>query len=63
MCDRRSHYTPEVVPARDMTELVSQLHAAFETDQVDVDHVKEIMSAYKSSPKDWARFAKFDEYR
>lgn len=63
MCDRRSHYNPEVTPASDLDELISQLHDEFETDEVDVDRVKQIMSAYRTNPKDWIKFAKFDDYR
>lgn len=43
--------------------LVEQLHKAFETDYVDIDHVQGIMAAYRSNPQDWKKYAKFDRYR
>jgi len=46
-----------------LQELIQELHHAFDGDVVDVDHVKELMSSYKSNPADWKKFAKFDRYR
>lgn len=47
----------------DLNELVQALHRVFESDRVNVDEVKQILSAYKSNPRDWKRFAKFDPFR
>lgn len=65
-CNRQSHCRAsqiEVPKPKDLTELCSHLHKAFATDRVDVDYVHALMSAYQSNPKDWGKFAKFDEYR
>ncbi|KAJ8687121.1 hypothetical protein QAD02_022919 [Eretmocerus hayati] len=44
-------------------ELIDKLHEAFETNDVDIDYVQELMASYKSNPQDWKKFAKFDRYR
>ncbi|XP_046459355.1 cysteine dioxygenase type 1-like [Daphnia pulex] len=46
-----------------LDELIAELHKAFESDSVDVDHVTQLMQSYKSNPADWGKFAKFDRYR
>jgi len=30
---------------------------------VNVEEVEELMKAYKSDPKDWKKYAKFDRYK
>ena len=42
--------------------LTGGIREAFSSDCVDVDHVKNLMAAYTSNEKDWARFAKFDPH-
>ena len=46
-----------------LDQLIDELHKAFETDVVDVDHVTSLMKSYKTNPADWKKFAKFDRYR
>ncbi|XP_032683381.1 cysteine dioxygenase type 1 [Odontomachus brunneus] len=46
-----------------LQELIDALHDAFKTDLVNIDHVQELMTSYKSNPADWKKFAKFDRYR
>lgn len=48
---------------RDLKHLTQQLHRVFESDHVNVEYVHKLMSAYKSNPADWRKFAKFDRYR
>ncbi|XP_067941625.1 cysteine dioxygenase type 1-like [Watersipora subatra] len=53
----------KVRPAADFDELVERLHEVFESDEVDIDYVKELMTSYKSNPDEWIRYAQFDKYR
>lgn len=46
-----------------LDDLIDKLHQAFESDVVDVDHVTELLTSYKSNPVEWKKFAKFDRYR
>lgn len=46
-----------------LQDLIAKLHEEFNKDRVDIDYVNEIMTAYKSSPQDWKKYAKFDRYR
>lgn len=46
-----------------LDDLIGQLHKAFESDVVDIDHVKDLLNSYKSNPVEWKKFAKFDRYR
>lgn len=46
-----------------LRELIDALHDAFKTDHVDIDHVQDLMSSYKSNPLEWKKYAKFDRYR
>ncbi|XP_050673727.1 cysteine dioxygenase [Leptidea sinapis] len=43
--------------------LIEELHRVFENNYVNIQHVQKLMAAYKSNPKDWKKFAKFDRYR
>ena len=52
-----------LVPPKDLDELIKELHKVFANDRVNVELVKALMSSYKSNPKDWRRFAKFDTHR
>ena len=42
---------------------VERLLEIFESDSVNVDEVEDLLLAYKSDPKDWQKFAKFDKYK
>lgn len=76
LCNRESRlYEPShvKVPYREensrqgkintLRELIDALHDAFKTDHVDIDHVQDLMSSYKSNPLEWKKYAKFDRYR
>ncbi|ELU07302.1 hypothetical protein CAPTEDRAFT_108042 [Capitella teleta] len=53
--------TVPAIPNLDV--LIEELHKAFATDKVNVDFVKALLAAYKSNPRDWKKFAKFDTHR
>ncbi|XP_076632542.1 cysteine dioxygenase type 1 [Colletes latitarsis] len=44
-------------------ELIDALHEAFETDNVNIDQVQDLMASYRSNPLEWKKYAKFDRYR
>ena len=44
-------------------ELIQELHKIFDSDRVNIDQVKAVLCAYKSKPKDWKKYAKFDTHR
>ncbi|XP_015908525.1 cysteine dioxygenase type 1 [Parasteatoda tepidariorum] len=46
-----------------LNDLIRELRLAFATDHVNIERVQDLMSAYKSNPRDWIKFAKFDRYR
>ena len=46
-----------------LTDLIEKLHEAFETNDVNIDYVQDLMSAYRSNPHEWKKFAKFDRHR
>ena len=52
-----------LVPPRNLEELVKELHKVFSFDRVNVDYVKALLSSYKSNPKEWKKYAKFDQHR
>ncbi|XP_043285488.1 cysteine dioxygenase type 1 isoform X2 [Venturia canescens] len=41
-----------------LDDLIKQLHCAFATDFVDIDHVRSLMEAYRSSPQDWKKYTR-----
>ncbi|CAK1593526.1 unnamed protein product [Parnassius mnemosyne] len=43
--------------------LVQELHKVFSNDHVNIQDVQKLMAAYKSEPKDWKKYAKFDRFR
>lgn len=43
--------------------LIEKLLEIFESESVNVEEVEELMKAYKSDPKDWKKYAKFDRYK
>ncbi|XP_023950013.2 cysteine dioxygenase type 1 [Bicyclus anynana] len=43
--------------------LVQELHRVFSKSHVNIQEVQKLMSAYKSDPKQWRKFAKFDRFR
>lgn len=54
----------KTVPAmHTLDDLIAELHKVFSEDRVNVEDVKAVLSSYKSNPKDWRKFAKFDSHR
>ncbi|KAA0196907.1 hypothetical protein HAZT_HAZT009086 [Hyalella azteca] len=51
------------VTVRDLDDLIRQIHAAFDSDSVDVDLISAILAAYDTNPAHWRKFAKFDRYK
>ena len=52
------------VPAiNNLDDLIKELRKIFESDEIDVDYVKTVLSAYKSNPKDWKKYSNFDTHR
>jgi len=46
-----------------LNDLIEALHKIFDHDVVNIEHVKAVLTAYRSNPKDWKKFAKFDRNR
>ncbi|KAM7343464.1 cysteine dioxygenase 1 isoform 2-T2 [Cochliomyia hominivorax] len=46
-----------------LNDLIAALHKEFSTNYVNIEMVNHIMLSYKSNPKEWQKFAKFDRYR
>ena len=46
-----------------LDDLTKGLHEAFAEEKVNIDYVKALLSAYKSNPREWKKFAKFDCHR
>lgn len=43
--------------------LIEQLLEIFEDDDVNIEEVESLLASYKSDPKDWKKFAKFDKFK
>ncbi|XP_073845625.1 cysteine dioxygenase type 1 isoform X2 [Musca autumnalis] len=46
-----------------LNDLIAALHQEFATNYVNIEMVNHIMLAYKSNPKEWKKFAKFDRFK
>ncbi|XP_065369590.1 cysteine dioxygenase type 1 [Calliphora vicina] len=46
-----------------LNDLVAALHQEFSTNYVNIEMVNHLMLSYKSNPKEWQKFAKFDRYK
>ncbi|GFW88118.1 cysteine dioxygenase [Trichonephila clavipes] len=46
-----------------LDDLIRELRSAFSTDHVNVERVQDLMAAYKSNPREWIKYAKFDRHR
>lgn len=46
-----------------LNHLIRALHEEFSKEYVNVEMVNHLMLAYKSNPKEWQKFAKFDRYK
>ena len=53
----------EVMKPETLDDLIKVLHQIFESDNVNVEEVQNIMEAYDSNPQDWMKFAKSDQFR
>ncbi|XP_076438055.1 cysteine dioxygenase type 1-like [Babylonia areolata] len=52
-----------IQPPGNLKELIQQLHKVFARDEINIDYVKALMESYKSNPREWKKFAKFDTHR
>lgn len=48
---------------QDLTELARILRVIFNKDVVDVDYVNQLLKNYKSNPRDWRKYAKYDPHK
>lgn len=46
-----------------LNELITELHAVFNSDHVNIEYVNHLLLSYKSNPMEWKKFAKFDRFR
>ncbi|XP_026736454.1 cysteine dioxygenase type 1 [Trichoplusia ni] len=46
-----------------LEKLIEELHSVFSRNHVNVQDVQKLMAGYKSDPKDWSKYAKFDRFR
>ncbi|XP_004522611.1 cysteine dioxygenase type 1 isoform X2 [Ceratitis capitata] len=46
-----------------LNDLITALHKEFDTNYVNIEMVNHIMLSYKSHPREWKRFAKFDRFK
>lgn len=46
-----------------LDDLCKELGEVFKNDSVNIEEVKTLMESYKGNPKDWKKFAKFDQHR
>ena len=52
-----------IVPPKNLDELIVELKKIFDQDRVNVEYVKALLSSYRSNPRDWKKYAKFDPHR
>ncbi|KAH8300193.1 hypothetical protein KR044_011323 [Drosophila immigrans] len=45
-----------------LPDLIAALHREFESNYVNIEMVNHLMLSYKSNPKEWRKYAKFDRY-
>lgn len=53
----------QVPVPKDLQDLVRLLKEVFEHDFVNVDYVNKLIENYKSNPKDWRQYAKYDPHK
>ncbi|XP_046575860.1 cysteine dioxygenase type 1-like [Haliotis rubra] len=53
----------KVIPPENFEDLITRLRDIFQSDKVNIDYVKSLMSAYKSDRNEWKKYAKFDRNR
>ncbi|CAH1789684.1 unnamed protein product [Owenia fusiformis] len=66
-CDKEmtEEYTqiPIIPEINTLEELIAELQKVFQEDRINVEHVKAVLGAYTSRPRDWRKYAKFDPHR
>lgn len=55
--DKPLKYGPSI---ESLNDLIAALHQEFATNYVNIEMVNHIMLSYKSNPKEWQKYAKFD---
>lgn len=55
--------SPNKSDAFNLDDLVGEIRQIFSDERVDVDEVKKLLRNYKSNPKDWQKFTKFEPTR
>ncbi|CAB1319339.1 unnamed protein product, partial [Coregonus sp. 'balchen'] len=53
----------EVMKPETLDDLIKLLHKHYESEDINVTEVNNIMEAYDSNPQEWMKFAKFDPLR
>lgn len=46
-----------------LNDLITELHNVFNSDRVNIEYVNHLLLSYKSNPKEWKKFAKFDRFK
>lgn len=49
--------------AETLDDLIGELHNVFNSDRVNIEYVNHLLLSYKSNPKEWKKFAKFDRFK
>ncbi|RUS77299.1 hypothetical protein EGW08_014926 [Elysia chlorotica] len=52
-----------IVPPASLSELIQTLHDVFAHEDISIEYVQTLMASYKSNPREWKKFAKFDKHR
>ncbi|KAL1453847.1 hypothetical protein WDU94_010157 [Cyamophila willieti] len=60
---KRTQSVNKVNPISNLNHLIEELHRVFKEDHVNVDYVEMVMKAYKSNPREWKKYAKFDKFK
>ncbi|XP_067839083.1 cysteine dioxygenase type 1-like [Heptranchias perlo] len=53
----------EMQKPQNLADLIQALHQIFANDKIDVDEVQSLLESYQSDPREWLKYAKFDQYR
>lgn len=49
--------------AETLNDLIGELHNVFNSDRVNIEYVNHLLLSYKSNPREWKKFAKFDRFK
>lgn len=60
--ERKLDFDNIPVPA-DLDELIAMLRQIFSNELVNVEYVRQLIANYKSNPKDWRQYAKYDPHK